>query len=354
MVIEFFKKFVQDLFGWIPTLTNQPISGAIKFIIFWVIKIIVNILLYRFASSLCGIYLIVYMFFGIYISQNEDVFVVYGDIMDMVFDKIYKIFDPRCETYSFIKMINLYFCKYVAYFMFEIALIYFLFAGMNRYIRTVNNVNVQSFLCILNITAIIIVGFWIFMKYKTGLVPMDKKYDIANSSKKTETDKAKNERVNSVRKEKSDEDFRKSVEPSIKELKSFDLNDEQLFELTEEDSIDLKNEKIVDLDNFKFDKENSGKILKNKFFDTLEIYKPGFKNERFNNIVKKIKEKIKKYQPEFKYFIDKGKENEYISNMIQELIQKNNISISENNLKLFIDNLQEFTEKILKGGSQDT
>jgi hypothetical protein len=238
--------------------------------------------------------------------------------------------------------------------MFEIALIYFLFAGMNRYIRTVNNVNVQSFLCILNITAIIIVGFWIFMKYKTGLVPMDKKYDIANSSKKTETDKAKNERVNSVRKEKSDEDFRKSVEPSIKELKSFDLNDEQLFELTEEDSIDLKNEKIVDLDNFKFDKENSGKILKNKFFDTLEIYKPGFKNERFNNIVKKIKEKIKKYQPEFKYFIDKGKENEYISNMIQELIQKNNISISENNLKLFIDNLQEFTEKILKGGSQDT
>ena len=317
MVIEFFKKFVQDLFSWIPTLTNQPISGGIKFIIYLVIKIVVNILLYRYASSLCGIYLIIYMFFGIYISQNEDVFVVYGDIMDMVFDKIYKIFDPRCETYSFIKMINLYFCKYVAYFMFEITLIYFLSAGISRYIRTVNNVNVQSFLCILNITAIIIVGFWIFMKYKTGLVAMDKKYDIANSSKKAETDKAKNERVNSEQTKKSRDDFRKSIETLIKELKSFDLNDEELFELNDGDDYE-------------------------------------FKNIRINDIIKKIKEKIKKYQPEFKYFIDKGKEIKYISTMIQELIKDNNISISENNLKTFIDNLQEFTENILQEETEVT
>ena len=311
MVIEFFKKFVQDLFSWIPTLTNQPISGGIKFIIYWVIKIVVNILLYRFASSLCGIYLIVYMFFGIYISQNEDVFVVYGDIMDMVFDKIYKIFDPRCETYSFIKMINLYFCKYVAYFMFEIALIYFLSAGMSRYIRTVNNVNVQSFLCILNITAIIIVGFWILMKYKTGLLAMDKKYDIANSSKKAQTDKAKNERVNSEKTKKSRDDFRKSIEPSIKELKNFELDDEDLFKLKDGDDYE-------------------------------------FENIRINDIIKKIKEKIKKYQPEFKYFIDKGKEIKYISTMIKELIKENNISISENNLKTFINIFLKFTETIIE------
>ena len=46
------------------------------------------------------------MFFGLYISQTEDVFIVYGDMMDMVFDKIYEFYDPKCDNFNWINLLT--------------------------------------------------------------------------------------------------------------------------------------------------------------------------------------------------------------------------------------------------------
>jgi hypothetical protein len=181
--------------SWQPTLQAQPVSGGVKFLIYMIIKIVINIFIFPFGGYLCVLYFIMYTFFGIYISQEKDVFDVYNDIMDMVFDKIYGLYDPVCGENGIFMWFLQIISKFGVVYLFEITILYILLLGMGKYSGYIDNVNVQSFLLILNITGIFILGIWSFIKYITTVKNLDDKYSVINISKKTANDNIKKERV---------------------------------------------------------------------------------------------------------------------------------------------------------------
>jgi hypothetical protein len=169
-------------------------------------------MIFPFSGYLCVLYFVGYLFFGIFISQNKDVFDVYGDIMDMVFDKIYKLYDPRCSDPNrfqwFIQLIS----KYSVVYLFEFAIYMTLISSMIVYSsdKNIKNINVKSFLYIINFAVMFIFGIWIFMKYFDTIVPLDAKYDILNINDKIKLDIKKKERVEGERPNVMKESFEKA------------------------------------------------------------------------------------------------------------------------------------------------
>lgn len=200
MAFAFCAQFVKRLPEWKDEL-SRPISGSIKFIIYWIIKIVINIMIFPVSGYLCVLYFIGYLFFGIFISQKKDVFDVYGDIMDMVFDKIYKLYDPRCSDPNRFQWFIQLICKYSVVYLFEFAVYLTLSSSMIVYSKDSNikNVNVKSFLYIINFAVMFIFGIWMFMKYFDTIVPLDAKYDILNINDKIKLDTRKKDRVEGER-----------------------------------------------------------------------------------------------------------------------------------------------------------
>ena len=200
MAFAFCAQFVKRLPDWAGEL-SRPISGSIKFIIYWIIKIVINIMIFPMSGYLCVLYFVGYLFFGIFISQNKDVFDVYGDIMDMVFDKIYKLYDPRCSDPNRFQWFIQLVCKYSVVYLFEFAVYLTLISSMIVYSsdKNIKNINVKSFLYIMNFSVMFIFGIWMFMKYFNTIVPLDAKYDILNINDKIKLDTRKKERVQGER-----------------------------------------------------------------------------------------------------------------------------------------------------------
>ena len=195
MAYYFFRQGVDSFKGWADMLKSQPISGSIKFLIYWIIKLVINLFIFPVGAYLCNVYFIAYMIFGIFISQEKDVFDVYQDILDMVLDKVYGLYDPVCGTYStfwwFIQQIS----KFGVLYLFEFTIYLILSSGMYEYYKHVDNVNIQSFFVILNFTGMVILGMWCFMKFITTVRDLDSKYSVVNTNEKKELDKKKEERV---------------------------------------------------------------------------------------------------------------------------------------------------------------
>jgi len=195
MGIYFLMQFVDDTYNdWSSILSAQPISGTIKWLIYWILKFVINIFIFPVAGFLCSVYFVVYMFFGIFISQEKDVFDVYQDILDMVFYKIYNIYEPLCgengKFWLFVQIIS----KILVLFLFEITIFFILFSGFFKY-DNINNINVKSFLLILNSTGIFIMIIWCIIKSMTTFKELESKYGIYNTNEREKRDNAKKQRV---------------------------------------------------------------------------------------------------------------------------------------------------------------
>jgi len=177
MAKETFKSMMQKPF-------SEPISGTIKWLIYYIVRLLINISLFPYAAYSVIFYLCAYVFFAIYITDNKDTFEVYSDIDDSIYDKIYKIYNPDCESFALLKYVLQFISKYSFMYLIEITLFVVLCNGLKNY-RSIDNVNVQSFLYILSFTMIFILGVWCFTKYFTVVKQIDEKYDIFNAALKT-------------------------------------------------------------------------------------------------------------------------------------------------------------------------
>lgn len=196
---EFIKAFIKEIPDWIPTLIPVNIGGIIYFLLYWIIRIIINVLLDRIGLSayLCNMYVAVYLLFGIYISQEKDVFEVYKDIDHSVYKKIYELFNSTCDSWnSLFSMATFYyvlqmFTKHSVLFLTEITIFIILFYGYVSYSKNIRDINVKSFLYILNFTSAFLLCSWIVIKYNDAVKKLDKKYDyvvkeLARKINKTE------------------------------------------------------------------------------------------------------------------------------------------------------------------------
>jgi hypothetical protein len=179
---EFVKALISESIdiriGWPVSIMLNPFSGIIKWIIYWIIRLVIVIILNKtgLPSYLCNLYSVVYMLFGIFISQDKDVFEVYKDIDNSVYVKIYQIFNKVCDSWNTFYFFLHIFTKYSITFLVELTIFYILYKGFLSY-SNVDNVNIKSFLYILNFTAIFLLGIWSFLKYNKDIKKMDEKYD---------------------------------------------------------------------------------------------------------------------------------------------------------------------------------
>lgn len=180
MGIEFFKAFINEFKDWRENIKQQVFSGPIKFIIYWILRIVVNILLYSFAGYLCTVYLFVYLFFGVSVSNNKDTFEVFEDINDTIYTKMYKRFDNSCGQLDWWGFIVKYFFRFIFLFFIEIILLSLLMNGTNVYTAKVSNANILSFLLVLISSCMFVIGMICFMKYLTVLPVLDDKYQVVN------------------------------------------------------------------------------------------------------------------------------------------------------------------------------
>jgi hypothetical protein len=128
---------------------------------------------------LCIFYVTIYFLFGIQISQPKDTFVIYSEIDNSIYEKIYKIFNADCDPFNLLKIVLQIIAKYSFIYLTEITIFFILFVGFFKY-SSVDNVNLLSFLYILNSTGILILFIWCYTKYKSFVVPLDEKYDLLN------------------------------------------------------------------------------------------------------------------------------------------------------------------------------
>jgi hypothetical protein len=178
MVYEFLKAFAKEtMTEWVATLAQQPISGSIKWLIYWILRLIVNIFLFPYGARALSLYLCSYFYFAILISDNKDSFEVYSDIDNSIYEKIYKIYNPDCDNFSLLKYVLQMVSKFSFVYLIEITMIIILCNGIKNY-SSLDNVNLQSFMCILNFTMIFIICVWSFTKYYTFVKPLDDRYDI--------------------------------------------------------------------------------------------------------------------------------------------------------------------------------
>ena len=208
---EFIKALINETLdirlGWPVTILLNPIVGLIKWLIYWIVRMVITILLDKsgFSAYLCNMYVAIYILFGIYISQKKDVFEVYKDIDHSIYKKIYEIFNSTCDTWdSIFSMATFYYifqmsAKYSVAFLTELTIFYILYKGYYSY-SNIRNINVKSFLYILNFTIIFILGAWTIIKHNNGAIrKIDEKYDyvvkeLARKLKKTEPDITNNEK----------------------------------------------------------------------------------------------------------------------------------------------------------------
>jgi hypothetical protein len=181
MIIEFFIAFVNEFKDWRENIMKQVISGPIKFVIYWILRMVINIMLYPFAGSLCSIYLFVYLLFGVSVSNDKDAFDVFEDINDAIYEKMYKRFDNSCGQMDWWGFIVKYFFRFVFLFLIELTILSLLLNSMTVYTNKVSNSNILSFLLILVLTSMFILGIISFMKYLTTLPYLNAKYDMVNS-----------------------------------------------------------------------------------------------------------------------------------------------------------------------------
>jgi hypothetical protein len=263
MVISFFKVILnKTIFEWFISFAMNPMTTAIKWLIWVILKLVVNILLYKWSGYICVLYTLTYLFFGIFISQEKDVFEVYEEMTNNVLDKIYEMYDQYCgadDSYYgiFIHIIQ-NISKYTIFYLFEFALLYILLKGMQNYMSTMNNVNVQSFLLILNFTGIIILGVWMFMKYFSQMREMDDKYNILNKSERNKEYKQKKEQAERVKEEKDAKEASEYVNTSKNENIFDNIKTQVLNNSPELKQVVKSNEKTInDISNTVIDISNS-------------------------------------------------------------------------------------------------
>jgi len=178
MIIEFFKAFIDEFKDWSDNIKQQIFSGPIKFVIYWILRIVVNILIYSFAGYLCTVYLFVYLFFGVSVSNNKDTFEVFEDINDTIYDKMYKRFNNACNQLDWWGFIVKYFFRFVFLFFIEIILFFLLTNGTSVYTEKISNANILSFLLVLISSCMFVIGMICFMKYLTVLPSINDKYEV--------------------------------------------------------------------------------------------------------------------------------------------------------------------------------
>lgn len=182
MIIEFFRAFIDEFADWRENIMKQIFSGPIKFVVYWILRMVVNILLYPFAGSLCTYYLFAYLFFGVSVSNNKDQFEVFEEIDNTIYEKMYKRFDNSCGQTDWWGLVVKYFFRYVFLFFIEIVLFILLLNGINVYTNKIPNANILSFLLIVISTCMFVLGMSCFMKYLTKIPYLDAKYDIMNAT----------------------------------------------------------------------------------------------------------------------------------------------------------------------------
>jgi hypothetical protein len=179
MVIEYLMALGKEtMTDWLDTL-KMPLSGTIKWLIYWIIRLILTISLFSFGEISVVLYLCAYFYFAILISDEKDTFEIYSDIDNSIYEKIYKIYNPDCDSFSLFKIVLQFISKYSFIYLIEITLLILLCNGMFNY-SSITNVNIQSFLYILNFTMMFVIGIWSFTKYFTFVKPLDEKFDILN------------------------------------------------------------------------------------------------------------------------------------------------------------------------------
>jgi hypothetical protein len=185
MALEFFIDMVKETIkSALQKTYSEPISGTIKWLIYYIVRLIINIFLFPFAAYSVIFYLCTYFFFAIHISDKKDTFEVYSDIDDSIYDAIYKMYNPDCDSFGLFKYVLQFISKYSFMYLIEITIFIVLCNGLKHY-SSIDNVNVQSFLYILSFTMMFILGIWCFTKYFTVVKQMDEKYDIFNAALKT-------------------------------------------------------------------------------------------------------------------------------------------------------------------------
>lgn len=182
MIIEFFRVFINEFADWRENLTKQIFSGPIKFVVYWILRIIVNIMLYPFAGSLCTYYLFIYLFFGVSVSNEKDQFEVFNEMDDAIYEKMYKRFNNSCNQLDWWGFVVKYFFRFVFLFFIEIVIFILLLRSIDVYSQKIPNANILSFLLILISSCMFVLGMLCFMKYLTKIPYLDAKYDIMNSS----------------------------------------------------------------------------------------------------------------------------------------------------------------------------
>jgi len=178
MIIEFMKAFITELPSWVTEL-SRPISGSIKFIIYWIIRFVINLLIYPLGSFLCLLYTFVYLFFGVFISSDKDTFDVFRDVNDSIYQQVYKLFNYKCDDNSMWNLpikVAQFVIKLCVFFLIELTLLLILSNGCNSYNRSVKNPNILAFLLILNFSMMFIIGIWCFTKYVTEMPLLNVKY----------------------------------------------------------------------------------------------------------------------------------------------------------------------------------
>jgi len=182
MIIEFFIAFKDEFPAWSVNLMTQIFSGPIKFIVYWILRIVINIMLYPFAGSLCTYYLFIYLFFGVSVSNSKDQFEVFNEMDDAIYEKMYKRFNNSCNQLDWWGFVVKYFFRFIFLFFIEIVVFILLLRSIDVYSQKIPNADILSFLLILVSSSMFVLGMLCFMKYLTKLPYLDAKYDIQNSS----------------------------------------------------------------------------------------------------------------------------------------------------------------------------
>ena len=184
MGIMFLFDTKEGLFGiinvenFLKDFTVAPITTFLRQLIYWILRLVVNIFIYPFASYLCAFYVFIYLFFGVSISDNKDPFEVFQEIDDSILKIMYKSFD-KCSSSSAWGFIVKYFFRFIFIFFIEVILYFLLLNSTNVFILKISNHNILSFLLIFILSLNFILGTWCFMKFLTTVQKINAKYEVA-------------------------------------------------------------------------------------------------------------------------------------------------------------------------------
>lgn len=164
VIFSFIQAFFRDSISWAQYIKFKPISGSLVAIIYWILRAVLNFILIPFTVLICVIYILLYLFFGIFIN-NTEVFKIIGHINQFIYTRLYTPFESTKYVSNLIR--NVFWWFFI--FLVEIYVLYILVNGITKYATSIKSPDLRTFLIIIYVCVIFVIFLWAALKLNSNV-----------------------------------------------------------------------------------------------------------------------------------------------------------------------------------------